>query len=397
MKKQKRLFLILAIVQFTHILDFMIIMPLGKTLMETFDISPKQFSLIVSSYAFSAFVMSLVSALFIDRFDRKTALLFLYTGFTVGTLACSFAPNYLFFLIARSLTGAFGGIISALILSIIADAVPYERRSEAMGIVMTGFSAASVLGVPAGIYLAALSSWSLPFLVLGLMSVVVTFLIYFTVPSLTIHLKSGKKRENPFIVIQNIFKNRNQISALGFNVILMLGHFTIIPFIAPYMQSNIGFTESDVAGIYFFGGLLTVVLLPLFGKLADKYGNVKVFRFGTVVAVLSIFMITNLPPVGIVLALCVTSTFFVGGSGRNVPATTMVTSVVQPENRGSFMSIRASFVQLSLGLSSFIAGLIVVENPDGTLGNYNYVGYLAIGMSLLALWIAPKLKVAKGN
>ena len=397
MKSEKSLFLILAIVQFTHILDFMMIMPLGKTLMEDFQISPVQFSLIVSSYSFAAFAMGLVSALFLDRFDRKVALLFLYIGFTLGTLACSFAPSFLFFIIARSVTGAFGGIIGALILSIIADAVPYERRSEAMGIVMTGFSAASVLGVPTGIKLAAMGSWRTPFLILGLMSLGVIILIYWIVPRLTKHIESGKQRENPFRVIQHIFQNKNQTKALSFNMILMLGHFTIIPFMAPYMQKNIGFTESDVAGIYFFGGLLTVVLLPLFGKLADKYGNVKVFTFGTIAAILSILLITNLPPVKIAIALCVTSTFFVGASSRNVPATTMVTSVIQPENRGSFMSIRSSFVQLTLGLSSFIAGLIIVENPDGTLGNYNLVGFLAIFMSLLALWIAPKLRVAEGS
>ena len=397
MKNEKLLLFTLAVIQFTHILDFMIIMPLGKTLMEAFQISPTEFSLIVSSYSFAAFGMSLIGAFFIDRFDRKAALLFLYTGFTFGTFACSFAPNYLFFLIARSLTGAFGGVISALILSIIADAIPYERRSAAMGIVMTGFSVASVLGVPAGIQLAAMNTWKTPFFVLGLMAAAVTIMIYFVVPPLRIHLNTGKTREHPFKIISKIFKTPNQTKALSFNVILMLGHFTIIPFIAPYMQSNVGFSETDVAGIYFFGGLVTIILLPLFGRLADKYGNVRVFTFGTIVAIISIFSITNLPPVGIVFALFITSTFFVGGSGRNVPATTMVTSVVTPENRGSFMSIRASFVQLTLGLSSFIAGLIIIENTDGTLANYNYVGYLAIFMSLLALWIAPQLKVAKGN
>ena len=397
MKNERLFLLILAIIQFTHILDFMIIMPLGNTLMNAFQITPTEFSLIVSSYSFAAFIMSLVSALFIDRFDRKKALMILYVGFTIGTLACSFAPNYLFFLIARSLTGAFGGIISALILSIIADSIPYQRRSEAMGIVMTGFSAASVLGVPAGIQLAAMGSWSTPFLILGLMSAGVCFLIFFVVPQLRKHLEGDQTKENPFIVIRKIFKTKNQTNALSFNVILMLGHFTIIPFIAPYMEMNIGFTETHVAAIYFFGGLLTVVLLPLFGRLADRHGNVRIFAFGTFVAILSIFMITNLPKVGIALALCVTSTFFVGGSSRNVPALTMVTSVVQPENRGSFMSIRASFVQLTLGLSSFIAGLIIVKNEDGTLGNYHLVGYLAIAMSLVALWIAPKLKAIKGN
>ena len=397
MKNERLLLFLLSIIQFAHILDFMIIMPLGKTLMKSMDISPQQFTFIVASYSIAAFAMSLLSALFIDRFDRKYALLFLNAGFTIGTLACSFAPDYWGFLAARSLAGAFGGTISALILSIIADTIPYERRSTAMGFVMTAFSAASILGVPAGIYLSATYSWRAPFFILGLLSILVTLMIYFIIPSLRKHLETGLPRVNPFRNIYDILKNDNQRKALLFNVVLMLGHFTIIPFLAPYMESNIGFSEYDVTYIYLIGGGFTVVLLPLYGKLADKYGNLEVFTIANFLALFSIFAITNLPAVSLAVALCVTSSYFVVASGRSVPATTMVTSVVRPENRGSFMSLRASVVQLSLGLGSVIAGMIVTENPDGTLANYSYVGYIAISMSILAWWLARKLRVAEGN
>ncbi|MCO6488738.1 MAG: MFS transporter [Phaeodactylibacter sp.] len=391
--KEKALLFILAVVQFTHILDFMIIMPLGSQFMRIFDISPRQFSLIVSAYAGSAFVMGLFSAMFIDRFDRKQALLYTYIGFTVGTLACAIAPSYPVFLAARSITGAFGGILGALVLSIIGDTVPLRRRASAMGMVMTAFSVASVIGVPAGIFLAAEFSWRAPFLAVGAIAAGLTFCIFFFMPALRKHLESGQVQRHPFRVMAAIFGDANQRRALFFTVILMLGHFTIIPFIAPYMQLNIGFSDYQVTYIYFIGGMLTVFLLPFFGRLADRHGHAKVFTISSLFALASIFAITNLPAVPMALALCATSSFFVVASGRNVPAMTMVTSVVRPESRGSFMSVRSSVQEMALALSSFLAGLIITENGDGSLGNYPYVGYIAIFMSLVAVALAWRLKL----
>jgi len=198
---------------------------------------------------------------------------------------------------------------------------------------------------------------------------------------------------NPFKVIENLFKDKNQVLALGFSIILMLGHFTIIPFIAPYMQLNIGFTDHQITYIYLIGGTLTAFLLPYFGKLSDQYGHVKIFTIASILAVFSIYAITNLPDVSIAIALCATSSFFVVASGRNVPATTMVTSVVQPESRASFMSFRASANQAALFIASLIAGSIVGTNDDGSLTNYRIVGYIAIAMSMVAVIMASKLKL----
>jgi len=389
----KLLLFILAIVQFTHIVDFMIIMPLGKQFMEIFDISPQQFSMIVSSYAIAAFAAGILSAMFIDRFDRKKALLFCYIGFTIGTLLCSIASGYYSFLAYRSFTGAFGGILGALILSIVADIFPLEKRGSAMGMIMTAFSVASVVGVPAGIFFAAQFSWRVPFFVIGGLSILMILLVIFYVPSLTKHLEESNIQRNPFKVISNIMTDINQLKALLFTTVLMLGHFTIIPFIAPYMQFNIGFTDFEVTYIYLFGGLFTAVLLPIVGRISDRYGHAKVFTIASFFALFSIFAITNLPVVTVAIALCVTCSYFIVSSGRSVPATTMVTSVVKPETRGGFMSLRSSMNELSLGLASFISGLIVVQGPDGTLQNYEYVGYIAIFMSLVAVWIARQLKM----
>lgn len=391
-KAELGLLLVLALVQFTHIIDFMIVMPLGAQFMTIFDITPKQFSWIVSSYSATAFLAGFLSALFIDRFDRKYALLVLYLGFILGTFACSQASSYGFFLLARMLTGAFGGVLAALILSIVGDVIPFSRRGRAMSVIMTAFSAASVIGVPLGLYLAAQFNWKMPFLATAVFSGIVGILIFFVVPSMKKHLQEKQYRENPFKVIGRIAQNSNQLQALLFNVVLMLGHFTIIPFIAPYMQLNIGFSDFQITYVYLIGGLLTVFVLPIFGRLSDKFGHARVFAFASLGAVFSIFAITNLPPVSIPLALLVTSSFFVVASGRNVPALTLITSVVRPENRGSFLSVRSSINEAALALSTIIAGSIVTEGEGGALQNYPLVGYIAMAMSLLAIVLARRIQ-----
>lgn len=391
-RKEMFLILVMALVQFTHIVDFMIVMPLGKQFMERMHISPGQFSMIVSSYAFSAFVMGLASSLVIDRYDRKKALMVLYAGFTIGTLLCAVVPGYWSFLAARCLTGAFGGVLVGLVLSIIGDTFSYERRATATGWVMTAFSLASVMGVPAGIALASAFGLRAPFFVIGILSVGVIVLMGYTVPQMSHHLNGETPTKSSKAVWVNILSDRNQVLALVFTVVLMLGHFSIIPFIAPYMQFNIGFSDQQVALIYLIGGGLTAVLLPVVGQIADRVGNATVFAVASALALFSIYLITNLPPVSLLVALCATSSFFIVASGRSVPATTMVTSVVSPESRASFLSVRTSVNNLALGIASSLAGLIVIEQPDQSLGNFHWVGYFAMGMSLIAIWLAHKLR-----
>lgn len=376
--------------------------------MEIFSITPGQFAWVVSAYAGAALLGNLISTAFIDRFDRRSALLFLFVGFTVGTLACAFAPSYELLLLFRASTGIFGGTLGALVLAIVGDVIPLERRASAMGWVMTAFSAASVVGVPSGIWIAAEYGWNSPFIVTATISALFVALAYFFVPSLRGHLEEnappdGQEGISPVIVplrglrktvdpFVRIFSDANQRAALVFTFSLMLGHFTIIPFIAPYMQINIGFGDKQVSLIYLIGGLLTVVLLPLFGKLADRYGRMRIFTIASVFALASIYVLTNLDTESIYVGLLATSSFFVVASGRNVPATTMITSVVRPENRGGFMSIRQSINEMALFLSTVIAGFIITEDADGRLEHYELLGYFTIVMSIIAVYAASRIK-----
>jgi len=381
----------LAVTQFTHIVDFMIVMPLGAQFMEIFDITPGQFSWIVSVYALSAGILGFFGAMYIDRYDRKKVLLACYLGFTIGTFACSLSNGFIFFLITRAFTGMFGGVLGALVLAIVADITPLERRGKSMGLIMTAFSVASVVGVPISLWLAAYFNWRAPFIVVGILALVTMLLLYRFMPSMTKHLKNVNSKQAPTQALKDVANDSNQLRALFFSIILILGHFTIIPFIAPYMELNIGFSKYEIPYIYFVGGILTAILLPISGRLSDKYGHIRIFLLSSMFALFSIYAITNLPPVSITIALIVTSSYFVVSSGRNVPATTMVTSVVSSKNRASFMSLRASANEFALFLGSLIAGLIIDTNEDGSLLHYEYVGYVAIAMSIISMIISRRL------
>lgn len=393
LKREKLVLFSLALIQFTHIMDFMIMMPLGPQLMRIFSISPAQFGMIVSAYTFSAGIFGFLGAFFIDRFDRKMALLFIYSGFIIGTLSCSLAPTYHWLLAARVFTGMFGGIAGALILSIIGDSIPNERRASAMGVVMAAFSAASVFGVPFGLYMANKFSWHAPFLFIGCIGLGIITLVSFVIPNMKEHIVTKIERQGPLQVITNVTSNPNQLRALLLMFLLMVGQFSVIPFISPYMVANVGFSESDLTYIYLIGGFFTIFSSPMVGRLADKIGRFKVFTIFIFISLIPLFGITNMPKVSMPYVLVITSIFFICAGGRMIPASTMITSSVLPKHRGSFMSINSSVQQLSSSLAAFMAGLIVQKNASGQLENYNYVGYIAIAASLLAIVVASKIKM----
>ena len=381
----------LSAIQFTHVMDFMVIMPLGPQLMRIFDISPAQFGLLVSSYTFTGGLFGLLGAIFIDRFDRKRALLYAYLGFVLGTYACSLAPGFGSLMIARCITGAFGGLLGSLVLSVVGDLIPMERRATAMGKVMMGFSLASVAGVPFGLFLANHFGWHSTFVFLGTLSLTVVYGIVRFLPKMNSH-RTDSEGLPPFRSLALILSDGNHLLALTVMFTLMFAQFFIVPFISPYMVSNAGMQETDLPLIYLFGGLSTLVVLPWAGKLADRYGRLKVFTVFSIISLAVILVLTHLPKVPVWMALVVTTFFFMSVSSRGVAATTMITTAVEPLYRGRFMSLNAAVQQFSAGLASWLAGFVIVKMPDGTLANYNLLGWMATGSAVICLFIAQKVK-----
>jgi predicted MFS family arabinose efflux permease len=385
--------LTLAAVQFTSIVDFMVVMPLGPQLMRTLGLSPGRFGLIVSSYTLAAGIAGLVASSLIDRFGRKAAFLTLYVGFLIGTLLCGLAPTYATLLTARVITGAFGGVLGGMALAIIGDVFPEERRGAATGALMSAFALASVVGVPFGLYLGTRLGWHAPFLLLAALGCPVLVVALRALPPLREHLGRAPSA-HPLAILRETFTHPNHLRAFALVVSLMFGGFAVIPYISPYLVANVGVSELNLPLVYVAGGGLTLVAAPLIGRLADRYGKLRVYRIVAPVSAVLMFVVTNLPRVSLGIAVAAVAGLMVSNAGRMVAAMAMVTGSVEPRVRGGFMSANSSVQHLSTGLGAFVGSRIITQGPDGTLRHFDLVGLIAVASTLLSLWLAGRLRPA---
>ncbi|HQR53783.1 MAG TPA: MFS transporter [Burkholderiales bacterium] len=391
--RERPLLAVLAGIQFAHIVDFMIMMPLGPQFMTLFHIGPHQFSLLVSSYTLSAGTAGLIAALFVDRFDRRHALLSLYTGFIVATFACGLAPGYAWLLAARAAAGAFGGLLGASVLAIVGDVIPESRRGAAMGTVMSAFSLAAVAGVPTGLVLANAFGWRAPFLSLSAVSLVILALARRHVPRLRHHVRHAQGR-SALAQLAAVLGHRNHLRAFALVAVLTVSAFAVIPFISPYLVSNTGLTLDELPLVYLSGGLMTLFTARLIGRLADRHGKRRVFIAIALLSLIPILLITHLPVAPLAVTITVTTLFMVLVSGRFVPAMALITASVEPRLRGSFMSVHASVQQFASAFATLGAGLVITRGADGALTHYGSVGWAAALATVTAVLIARTLRRA---
>lgn len=397
-KQKERFFLFsLAGIQFTHILDFMIMMPLGPEFIRELNINTHEFGLLLSSYTFAAAIAGVFATYFVDRFERRILLLSLYACFIIATLVCGFAPDYHSLFIARACAGAFGGILGSLVQTIVADSIPFERRGKALGTVMSAFSVSTVAGVPLSLFLAnniPSLGWRAPFIFIALVSTLILYLGYRNIPKIAGHL--GHTHEGSRLTqIWNIFVAHQHLRAFIFMGLIMLTGFSVIPYIALYLTSNVGIDNSYISLIYLCGGIATLMSSRLIGHMADRYGKVKIFRALAIVSLIPLLVTTNLVPVPLWVVLINSTAFFILVSGRMIPAMAMVSQVVDAKIRGTFMSLVGSVQMLASGLASVIAGAVVTIGADGKMEHYNLVGYGAALCGLLTFWLVGYIHTDK--
>ncbi len=391
MKNEKAILYLLAMTNFCHVVDFMVLMPLGNELMAAFQIHPREFSWLVASYSISAGLSNFLASSYIDRFDRKKLVLTTLSLFALGTFCCAIASNYYWFLLARIITGMFGGLTGSVVIAIMSDLVPFERRGAAMGILSMAFAFASVLGVPIGLLVADLWNWQTPFYLIALLTIPVVLTLYKMLPPMGKYVAVNLKR-NPVSETIMILKDENARMALLLAYTMILGHFLVIPFITPYAIRNVGMTQDAVKYIYLVGGAFTLVTAPVVGRYSDRLGHFNVFRVMLICSLFAIAAITNLVNVPIWVIVIITTSFFIFTSGRMIPAQTMMTGAVRPEIRGGFLSLRTALIEFGAGSASLISGWIVTETADGKLMNYHYVGYLSIAVAIGTIWVASRVK-----
>jgi MFS transporter, DHA1 family, inner membrane transport protein len=388
------LLLMLASVQFTSIVDFMVVMPLGPQLKRLLEITSSQFGLIVSSYTISAGFAGIFAASFMDRFGRKAAFLTLYSGFLVGTFLCGWVGTYRTLLAARVLTGAFGGILGGMALAIVGDVFPDHKRGRATGVLMSAFALASVVGVPVGIYLGNRFDWHAPFLVLAVLGLPVFVAALRVLPPLRDHLRHGP-HAHPLARLAETFSHANHLRAFALVATLMLGGFAVIPYISVYVVSNVGVREADLPVIYVTGGLLTLVGAPIVGRFADRHGKLPVYRVVASISALLMILVTHLPPLPVALVAAATGTLMLTNAGRMVAALAMVTGSVDQERRGGFMSANSAVQHLSTGLGAYLGSRIIADNPvDHSILHFDRVGWIAVAATVISLWLAGRVRPA---
>ncbi len=375
---------ILAILQFTVILDFMVLSPLGALLMDQLDMTTRQFGLVVSAYAFSAGISGLLAAGFADKYDRKKLLLFFYAGFLFGTFLCAIASTHHFLLVARVVTGLFGGVMSSISYAIITDLFKMEVRGRVMGFVQTAFAASQVLGIPVVLVLANYFGWNSPFWMIVGFGSIVGVLILFGMKPVTEHLQV-QSEHNAFRHLAKTVSQSRHLIAFATTTLLTTGGFMLMPFSSAFAINNIGISMEKLPLLYGCTGVFSIVLGPLIGKLSDNIGKYKTFCIGSVITIIMVAIYNNLGITPLWIVIMISVCMFVGISSRMISATALMTAVPQPQDRGAFMSINSSVQQLSGGIASMIAGLIVVQTPSGALQRYDTLGYVVIGATIVVV------------
>jgi MFS transporter, DHA1 family, inner membrane transport protein len=393
--------ILLAVVQFLHIVDFMILMPLGPSLMQTFQIGTEEFGLLVSSYSFSAALFGFVGSFYLNRFDRKKVLIFLLAFFLIGTFLCGVAPNFLSLLAARIVSGGFGGLLGSQVFSIVGDIVPASERGFATGIVMGAFSLASVLGVPLGLWLASISTWHLPFLALVGLGAVIWIAIFLLLPAVRQHLLNNSHEASPWESFRNVTTDKTMQSCLLLSFLVTFSGFVVIPYLSPFLVGNRSFPQEKLPLIYFFGGFATLFTGPLVGKLCDRQGASKVLSYLSVFAVFPILAITLLDswhpqPIALPLILFLAALFMVFVSGRMVPTMTVLNQQVTAQNRGAFFSLNSSVQMAATGSAAYLGG-VLAGHKEGTnhLAHFGHAGYLGTLVLVASVILVQKFKDSK--
>lgn len=381
---QSLLVALLAFVQFTVILDFTIMSPLGAIIMPALGMTTGQFGLAVSAYAFSAGISGILSAGFADRFDRKRLLLFFYVGFTLGTALCAFAPNYQVLLLGRIVTGLFGGVIGSVVLAITTDLFSLQQRGRVMGFVQTAFAASQVLGIPAGLYLSNHWSWHVSFGAIIILSIAGMVAIALLMKPVNAHLALQQEATAFRHLIATVTQTRYTL-AFMVTTLLATGGYMLMPFGSAYTVHNLGIDILHLPTVYLVSGLFSIVTGPLVGRVSDTFGKFPTFAFGSAMSAVMVLIYTHLGQSTLITVIVVNVLMFVGIFSRMIPSQALISAIPDPSQRGSFSAVSASLQQLSGGLGSVLAAAIIAENPDGSLRHFDWLGYIVVGTACVSL------------
>ncbi|UUW08014.1 MFS transporter [Flavobacterium plurextorum] len=388
---QKLVIFLLALTQFTVVLDFMVMSPLGDIMMKTLKITASQFGIAVSAYAFSAGISGLLTAGFADKFDRKKLLLFFYIGFTIGTVFCAIAPTFILLVAARIFTGIFGGVIGSISMAIVADLFNLQQRGKVMGFIQMGFGVSQVLGIPIGLYIANAWGWHVPFLWIAAMAAIITLVLSFKLQPIVEHL-SLKQEKTPIQHLwHTISKPHYQVGFLS-TALLSIGGFMMMPFGSAFAINNLKVTNDELPLLFMITGVATLITMPIAGKLSDKFSKFKLFAFATLFAIIVMNVYAHFAATPFWIVLVTNILMMMAIMSRMVPSTTLTSAIPEPQDRGAFMSINSSLQQMAGGFGAMIAGLIIVQKDNyAPLEHYDTLAMVASVIMLVSIYLVSRV------
>jgi predicted MFS family arabinose efflux permease len=388
---QALVIVMLALTQFTVVLDFMVMSPLGDMLMKSMNLKTSQFGFAVSSYAFSAGISGLLTAGFADKFDRKKLLLFFYVGFISGTLLCGITTSYAMLIGARIITGLFGGVIGSISMAIVADLFPIEQRGRVMGFLQMGLGASQVLGIPIGLYLANIWGWQSPFLMIVGLASVVWLIVLIKMQPINKHLTVQTDRTALKHLLHTISKRNYRIGFLA-TAMLSLGGFMMMPWGSAFAINNLHVTPHELPLLFMVAGLSSLFIMPLIGKLSDQIDKFKIFALASVWMMIMVITYTNLSVVPFWFVILMNIFFMMGIMSRMVPAMALTTALPKMQDRGAFMSINSSLQQIAGGVAAGVGGIIVTQKSKfSPLEHYNTLGYVIVGLSIICIYMVYRV------
>jgi len=390
---QKFVIFILAITQFSVILDFMVMSPLGDMLMKSLSLKPSQFGLAVSGYAFSAGISGLLTAGFADRFDRKKLLLFFYIGFIIGTVLCSMATTYPLLIAARIITGLFGGVIGSISMAIITDLFDIHHRGRVMGFIQMGFGASQVLGVPISLYIANAWGWQSPFLMVAAIAAIVAVLIFAKLQPVTKHLTMQNDRSPLKHLFHTVAKRNYRIGFLS-TCLLSIGGFMMMPFSSAFAINNLHITQKQLPMLFMVSGVSSLVIMPLVGKFSDKIDKFKLFMMASIWMMVVVVLYTHLSVTPLWEVMIFNVLMMMGIMSRMIPSSALTTGIPDMPDRGAFMSINSSLQQIAGGIAAAFAGMIVVQKDKlSPIQHYDTLGFVIIGVSAVSIFLVYRVSV----
>ncbi len=406
---QRAIVLLIAAVQFTNILDFVMVMPLGPYFAQV-GIAQSSMGLVGASYTAAACVSGLVGASFLDRFDRRKALAVAMAGLVVGTALGGLAQGMTSLLLARALAGLFGGPATSLSFSIISDIIPLGLRGRAIGQVMGAFAAASVLGVPAGLLIAEHLGWRASFFSVAAVGLLIVVGAIFLLPPLNGHITAFKLETHHTTTGDLLSRPLVRASFLLTAVVMMSG-FVVIPNISNFLHLNHGVEMGQLKYLYLVGGIGSLIASQTAGRAVDRWGSFQVGSLGTACVVLVMWLVfAQDNAIGMpipVLFVC----FMVAMAFRNVPYNTLTTRVPGPTERARFQSIQSAVQHGASALAAGIGPLLLSLVPRGPLPSdepgelprhlvgMERVAWISVGLGLcipfLLRWVEQRVPAKK--